>query len=233
MKVFIFCYKFLITMNFEDSRNNMVLNQLRANRISNASLIEKIELFPREDLYPDNYKHLSYSDRIIHLDDGRFVLPPLTSFHLVQALNLTYDDAILEIGSGFGTTTSILNHFSQNIDCIETSKKMIESFNSSISLGLFSAKLLKTDIESFFMNKSPNIKKYQKILINGSLDAEPFQIINKADDNAQIVCIVDNAEFKHKIIKYQKVNGNCNRFIIDEASSSFIFKYQKKEPFIF
>ena len=83
------------------------------------------------------------------------------------------------------------------------------------------------------MNKSPNIKKYQKILINGSLDAEPFQIINKADDNAQIVCIVDNAEFKHKIIKYQKVNGNCNRLIIDEASSSFIFKYQKKEPFIF
>jgi 16S rRNA A1518/A1519 N6-dimethyltransferase RsmA/KsgA/DIM1 with predicted DNA glycosylase/AP lyase activity len=50
-------------------------------------------------------------------------LPPLTSFHLVQALNLTYDDAILEIGSGFGTTTSILNQFSQNIDCIETSKK--------------------------------------------------------------------------------------------------------------
>ena len=85
--------------------------------------------------------------------------------------------------------------------------------------------------EEFKLHKK--LKKYQKILINGSLDDEPFQIINKSDDNAQIVCIIDNKEFKHKIIKYQKVNGNCNRFIIDEASSSLIFKFHKKEQFVF
>ena len=54
-----------------------------------------------------------------------------------------------------------------------------------------------------------------------------------SDDNAQIICIIDNQEFKHKIIKYQKVNGNCNRFIIDEASSSLIYKFHKKEQFVF
>ena len=37
-------------MNFEQARNNMVLNQLRANRIRDISLIEKIEIFPRENL---------------------------------------------------------------------------------------------------------------------------------------------------------------------------------------
>ena len=42
-------------MNFEQARTNMVLNQLRANRIKNSSLIEKIELFPRENLYPKSY----------------------------------------------------------------------------------------------------------------------------------------------------------------------------------
>ena len=30
-------------MNFEQARSNMVLNQLRANRIKNSSLIEKID----------------------------------------------------------------------------------------------------------------------------------------------------------------------------------------------
>jgi protein-L-isoaspartate(D-aspartate) O-methyltransferase len=220
-------------MNFEEARNNMVLNQLRANRIRNASLIEKIELFPRESLFPNNYKHLSYSDSIIHLNDGRFVLPPLTSFHLVQALNPSYNDNILEIGSGFGTTTSILNQFTNNIDCIESSEEMIKSFNDSMKSELFSAKLLKSSIENFFTNKNPSISKYQKILINGSLDDEPHQIISKSEDNAQIVCIIDNQEFKHKIIKYQKVNGNCNRFIIDEASSSLIYKFNKKEQFVF
>ena len=51
-------------MNFEQARSNMVLNQLRANRIRDIDLIEKIEDFPREDLFPKDLKHLSYSDQI-------------------------------------------------------------------------------------------------------------------------------------------------------------------------
>ncbi len=233
MNVFIFCYKSVFIMNFEEARNNMVLNQLRANRISNNSLIEKIEFFPRENLFPLEFKHLSYSDNIINLKDGRFVLPPLTSFHLLQALEPIIDDNILEIGSGFGTTTSILSQFTSNIECIETSNKMIEHFKKSLNSNLFKAKLLKKSIEEFFEDNNSSLKKYDKILINGSLDQEPNQIIDKSNENAQIVCIVDNKELKHKIVKYEKVNGNCNRFIIDEASSAFIYKYIKKEPFVF
>ena len=104
---------------------------------------------------------------------------------------------------------------------------------SFIHDNIFKANLLKTTIENFFDNRNPNIKKYQKILINGSLDQEPSNIISKSADDAQIVCIIDNKEFKHKIVNYVKVNGNCNRFIVDEASSSFIYKFVKKEPFVF
>ena len=187
-------------MNFEQARSNMVLNQLRANRIKNSSLIEKIELFPRENLYPKPYKHLAYSDKIIFLDDGRFILPPLTSFHLLQALGEIDDESILEIGSGFGTSTSIINKFSSNIDCIESSSQMTEVFKDSIKEGLFNASLLDLTIEEFFNNNKPNIKKYQKIIINGSLDEVPINIIKNASDNAEIVCIIDNQDFKHKIV---------------------------------
>ena len=233
MKLPIFCYKSVFIMNFEQARNNMVLNQLRANRIRDLSLIEKIEIFPRENLYPLKYKHLSYSDKIIYLEDGRFVLPPLTAFHLVQALNINDNDFVLEIGSGFGTTTSILNKFTSYIDCIETSAEMIESFKESIKENLFKANLTNTNIENFFNKKNPNIKKYQKILINGSLDQEPLNIINNSSEDAQIVCIIDNNELKHKIVNYVKIKGNTNRFIVDEASSAFIHKFIQKEPFVF
>ena len=233
MNVLNFCYKSIFIMNFDQARDNMVLNQLRANRIRNMSLIEKIEIFPRESLYPIKYKHLSYSDRIITLNDGRFILPPLTAFHLVQALEINENDYVLEVGSGFGTTTSIINQFTSMIDCIETSMEMIESFQLSIEKKIFKANLLKTTIEEFFDDESLNLKKYQKILINGTLDQEPLNIIKNSSNDAQIVCVIDNKEFKHKIVKYLKVKGNSNRFIVDEASSSFIYKFIKKEPFVF
>jgi len=220
-------------MNFEQARSNMVLNQLRANRISNSSLIEKIELFPRENLYPKSYKHLAYSDKIIFLDDGRFILPPLTSFHLVQALGEIKNENILEIGSGFGTSTSIISKFLANIDCIETSQQMTQVFKDSLKEGLFDASLLDLTIEEFFSNKNPNIQKYQKIIINGSLDEEPLNLIKNVSDNSEIVCIIDNKNFKHKIVKYLKVGGKSNKFVIDEASSSYIYKYVQSEPFVF
>ena len=233
MNVLNFCYKSIFIMNFDQARDNMVLNQLRANIIRDMSLIEKIEIFPRESLYPIKYKHLSYSDRIITLNDGRFILPPLTAFHLVQALEINENDYVLEVGSGFGTTTSIINQFTSMIDCIETSMEMIESFQLSIEEKIFKANLLKTTIDEFFDDESLNLKKYQKILINGTLDQEPLNIIKNSSNDAQIVCVIDNKEFKHKIVKYLKVKGNSNRFIVDEASSSFIYKFIKKEPFVF
>ena len=143
------------------------------------------------------------------------------------------DENILEIGSGFGTSTSIINKFSSNIDCIESSMQMTEVFKNSIKDGLFNASLLDLTIEEFFNNKKPNIKKYQKIIINGSLDEEPINIIKNASDNAEIVCIIDNQDFKHKIVKYIKVGGKSNKFVIDEASSSYIYKYVQSEPFVF
>ena len=140
---------------------------------------------------------------------------------------------VLEIGSGFGTSTSIINKFSSNIDCIESSMQMTEVFKNSIKDGLFNASLLDLTIEEFFNNKKPNIKKYQKIIINGSLDEEPINIIKNASDNAEIVCIIDNQDFKHKIVKYIKVGGKSNKLVIDEASSSYIYKYVQSEPFVF
>ena len=219
-------------MNFEQARSNMVLNQLRANRIRDIDLIEKIEDFPREDLFPKT-KHLSYSDQIITLEQGRFILPPLTSSHLVQCLDLKSDDNVLEVGSGIGTITSIINQYTTSIDCIESSEALIETFKKSLSENLFQANLLKTSIESFFSNKNPNVNKYNKIIINGSLDVEPSQIIKKASENATIVCVIDNQEIKHKIVKYVKVNNNCNRFIVEEALSNYLYKFITKEPFVF
>ena len=139
----------------------------------------------------------------------------------------------MEVGSGIGTITSIINQYTTSIDCIESSEALIEIFKNSLSENLFQANLLKTSIESFFSNKNPNINKYNKIIINGSLDIEPFQIIKKASENATIVCVIDNQEIKHKIVKYVKVNNNCNRFIVEEALSNYLYKFITKEPFVF
>ena len=79
-----------------------------------------------------------------------------------------------------------------------------------------------------YLRKSSNLcrttiqikKKYNKIVINGSLDVEPSQIIKKASENAIIVCVIDNLEIKHKIVKYGDVFnlGTGTNYSVNEVA---------------
>ena len=48
-----------------------------------------------------------------------------------------------------------------------------------------------------------------------------------------LVCIIDNQELKHKIVKYVKSEETCSRIILDEAVTEFIYKFVTNEPFVF
>ena len=46
-------------------------------------------------------------------------------------MDLKSDDNVLEVGSGIGTITSIINQYTTSIDCIESSEALIEIFKKS------------------------------------------------------------------------------------------------------
>ena len=220
-------------MNYLEARANMVLNQLRANRISDFELVNIYENMEREVFFPESLKHLSYSDILIKHADGRFLLPPLTSANLIQSLGNIKNTNILEVGSCIGISTSVMSKLSSNVDCIETSDVMLPIFKKNLSKDLFNCNLLPSSINDIFENKNFDFSSYSKIIINGSLDQEPSNIIKKMKPDSVLVCIIDNDEFKHKIIKYIKFEDTCSRLVLDEAASQYIYKYMTEEPFIF
>ena len=220
-------------MNFQEARKNMVLNQLRANRISNYDLVDIYENMERENFYPEDLRHLSYSDILIRHSDGRFILPPLTSANLIQSLGDIKNSHILEVGSSIGISTAVMSQLALNLDCIETSDVMLPIFKKNLSKDFFQCNLLSNTINEIFENESFDFTKYSKIIINGALDQEPNNIILKMNPGTTLVCIIDNKELKHKIVKYVKADETCSRFILDEAVSEYIYKYITEEPFVF
>tara|TARA_X000000368_G_C23050596_1_gene721231 strand:+ start:470 stop:1132 length:663 start_codon:yes stop_codon:yes gene_type:complete len=220
-------------MNFQEARSNMVLNQLRANRISDNNLVDIFENLEREIFFPEDLKYLSYADTLINHPDGRFMLPPLTSAHLIQALENINNTEVLEIGSCIGLSTAVLSKLSKKVDCIETSEVMLPIFKKNLSKDLFKANLLKLSINEVFKKDFFDFSNYSRIIINGSLDKEPIDIISNIKPGTILVCIIDNDELKHKIVKYVKTEDTCSRLILEEAVTGFIYKFFTKEQFVF
>ena len=60
--------------NFAIARQNMVDNQIRANKVTDPALIEAFLSIPREDFVPAGKETVAYVDEDLSLGGGRFLI---------------------------------------------------------------------------------------------------------------------------------------------------------------
>jgi protein-L-isoaspartate(D-aspartate) O-methyltransferase len=92
----------------EQSRFNMVEQQVRTWEVLDAKVLDLLQTVPREDFVPKEYKGLAFADIEIPLGHGRFMLAPKIEGRFLQALALKSKNKVLEIGTGAGYLTALM-----------------------------------------------------------------------------------------------------------------------------
>jgi len=96
------------TANFEAARRNMVEYQIRCCKVLEPELLDMIESLPREEYLPAHLQSLAYMEGHVPLPCNQEMLSPLQEASIVQSLNLTGTERVLEIGTGTGFLTTML-----------------------------------------------------------------------------------------------------------------------------
>ena len=94
--------------DFATARFNMVENQIRPNRVTDARVLEAMADVPRERFVPKKLQDAAYIDEDLAIADGRFLMEPAVFARLVQAAAITPDDLVLDVGCGTGYSTAVL-----------------------------------------------------------------------------------------------------------------------------
>jgi len=97
-----------ITANFEVARRNMVEYQIRCCKVLEPELLDMIESLPREEYLPAHIRSLAYMEGHVPLPCNQEMLSPLQEASIMQSLNLTGSERVLEIGTGTGFLTTML-----------------------------------------------------------------------------------------------------------------------------
>ena len=87
---------------FAAARQNMVDSQLRPNRVTDPDILAAMAELPRERFVPKAKQGLAYIDEDIEVAPGRYLMEPVVVARLLQALELTPETTVLNIGCASG-----------------------------------------------------------------------------------------------------------------------------------
>jgi protein-L-isoaspartate(D-aspartate) O-methyltransferase len=95
-------------MDLEQSRFNMVEQQIRTWEVLDQEVLQLLFEVRREEFVPPAYRSLAFVDMEIPLGYGQAMLAPKLEARILQELQVKKTDNILEVGSGSGYLTALL-----------------------------------------------------------------------------------------------------------------------------
>ncbi len=118
-------------MDFAAARARLV-DHLKS-EVYDRRVLEVMGRIPRECFVPSRYQNSAYMDEPLPIGNGQTISQPLIIAIMTQALELTGDEKVLEVGTGSGYQTAILAELCREV--ITTERLPVLAGSAAIVLG--------------------------------------------------------------------------------------------------
>ena len=102
-----------------EERRTMVRRQLAARDINDEKVLRAMRQVPRHRFVPERWQSRAYADSPLPIGHGQTISQPYIVAAMTQALDLSPDHKVLEIGTGSGYQAAILGEIAGEIYSIE------------------------------------------------------------------------------------------------------------------
>ncbi len=175
----------------EISRKNMIDGQLKPNKVTNETLLDIIGRTPRERFVPRHLQSMAYIDEDIPMGNGRYLPEPMVLARLLQEAAIKPDDVVLDVACGTGYSTAIMAQLGATVVGIESSKAMADEAEAHLrELDILNVAVInQSDLRAGYAQQAP----YQVILVNGSVDTIPQNLLGQLSEGGRLLSVVKPA----------------------------------------
>jgi len=100
-------------------RHEMVATQIEARGVRDPAVLKAMRDVPRHWFVPDHLRNAAYGDRPLPIGDGQTISQPYIVAFMTEALQLTPESKVLEIGTGSGYQAAVLSEITPHVFSIE------------------------------------------------------------------------------------------------------------------
>ena len=212
-------------MNQEQARVNMIKQQVRTWEVTDSRVLDLMYKYPREDFVPEAYRELAYSDTTIMIDEDSCMLFPGLEARMLQALNIQEGERVLEIGTGCGYMTALLNDLSGNVLSLDSSDHLQPGARD---------KLKGVDLETGNANEGWQDKQgFDVIVLNGSVQQLPAGLLDKLNPGGRMFAVIGEEPAMAATLFSRRVDGTLIEEQLFETSLPRVVAAEQKDVFDF
>lgn len=165
----------------------MLSQQIRANSITDESILDLLNDTPRELFVPETYASLAFADMNIPLAHNQVMLRPLEEAQILSELTIHPTDTVLEIGTGTGYFTALLAKQAQHVDTIDIFTDFSEHAKTKLThLNINNVTFMTGDASKGW----PNQKQYNVIVLTGSVPLLPKSYLEQLQLGGRLFAII-------------------------------------------
>lgn len=112
--------------DFEADRARMVERQLRGRGIDDERVLDAMGRVPRELFVPEEVRRRAYADSALPIGHEQTISQPWVVAAICQALRLSGDETVLEVGTGSGYSAAVLALLGRRVISLERIPELVE-----------------------------------------------------------------------------------------------------------
>ena len=222
-----------MTVSLKTMNKNMIDGHLKPMGVNNPIILEAFENVPREIFIDKEKSSLSYHEGNILVKNNRWLLSTMVIARLINCVNISNEDIILEIGACCGYTTAILEKLCSLVVGVEADSELRDIANKALTkIEANSAIIVDGDHKEGNLKSAP----YDKIFIFGAVPSVPDTLFKQLSENGSLITVVknhNNIKSCGKAVVFKKNKDIISSSNIFDVEVPFMEGFSNKEGFNF
>jgi len=165
-------------------RQQMVNAQLRGRGVADERVLGAMSRVPRHEFAPEQFRDQAYEDHPLPIGEGQTISQPYIVALMLEALELSPDDKVLEVGTGSGYVTALLAEMAAEVISIERHGSLANSARALLAaMGYRNVRVIEGDGTRGFPEAAP----YDGIVVSAAALETPPALISQLAEGGQMI----------------------------------------------
>ena len=162
----------------------MVDSQLRSRGITDPRVLDAMLRVPRQEFVAASNRAHAYEDHPLPIGDGQTISQPYVVALMLESLQLTPTDTVLEVGTGSGYATALLAELAANVFSIERHASLAANARTVLAaLGYTNARVFTGDGTLGLPDYAP----FDAILVSAASSDVPPALLSQLREAGRLI----------------------------------------------